>query len=446
MVRRAELHVKGQGGEVNYQAADKLYHQAYQLGERDDIPYRVQGKIHEYNAKYQMAASFYDKAIEQNDTLAMVRRATMHLNGCAGPINYPAAIQLYQTAIELGDSDAMVQRAALYESGYPGAEANLNEAKALYDKAIAQGNKTAMARRAELYKETPGIHPQIRFRILDLLANPSHSIRKGKKENLGVFNTLNYNDNNEVDLSSYYPLAIALQFLNTLPSLPAVEELKGRIDKSIGSRIIPKHPILQNFYEQFSDAGPGTIDGFMYLVDQYAKRHYTEEACKSVTAAFTFQAFATSKDPKALHLLKTLATKFPKVDYWVGMAYLNREQSRGLFANSNRQEAIKWFIKATKMRNPDEETRRLAREQLRQMGIQCTEPEDLVTVEVLPPLTVYPPAQHYGAVDLGVKKQDHRVYVTQKEKVNRVSLYPSVPLEEPEEEGCKGDVGLLSAI
>ncbi|MBA2653520.1 MAG: sel1 repeat family protein [Gammaproteobacteria bacterium] len=148
MYLRACMHETGQGGEVNYAAADSLFFQAQELGNSDAICRIACSYYTEGN--YRTAFDLFKQVINKDPTnrAALYFMAWMHHKGEGCSQNTELAIPLFDKAIELGHAEAMNAAGCIARDTrkYP-------KAIALFDRAIKLKNVSAMINRAGMHEE-----------------------------------------------------------------------------------------------------------------------------------------------------------------------------------------------------------------------------------------------------------------------------------------------------
>jgi len=472
MLSRARMHVHGLGGPVNYAAAIELYEQAIKLDEHKDalsdralmhmngyggpvdyekaidlyekllkldpdtllIPPIIQAIMHHKKGNYKDAIALYDQLIAEHNPEAMNRRAHMHMNDMGGPKDYQAAIRLYDQAISQENSDAMLFRGLMHAEGY-GGPVNLKKAIALYDQAIGFCNMKAVAQRAYLFSKnikTPV--DEVKHRVLKLVIGIDRADQRLPQEDFGFYRSLRDNHHQYLKDTSITYLALALNYLNTLPKdLGRVSLLKTYIFNAIGKYVIPKFPALEGFHESVATIdNPHRMNSVLFLIKHYSNEHYTEKERMKVDHALSFETFA--KKPEGRHILKVLAKVFSEAHYWLAISYLGSKKSRGLFAKSAEKKAIEHLTKAADPRNQDEKTRQLAVAKLREMGIATGQEEEKSSIKKVSdnshrlftpkpsPVVIAPNKSPIGKpINDEIEEQEHQI------------TYPVVPLEDIED-------------
>jgi TPR repeat protein/outer membrane protein OmpA-like peptidoglycan-associated protein len=113
----------------------------------------------------QEALDFFERAAEQNDTMAQLFLAQLYTYGAGVQQNATKAMNLYQQAATAGDSDAMFLLGQAYHDGNITAK---NPEKALfwYQKAAESGNSSAWYRLGVLYETGEAIVPRDRDKAI----------------------------------------------------------------------------------------------------------------------------------------------------------------------------------------------------------------------------------------------------------------------------------------
>ena len=108
---------------------------------------------------YQEAIKWYEKAIEQNESIAKSNLAEMYIFGHGVEVDCQKALELYEEAlndaIEVNDEEeisiVLFNIAEMHEKGY-GMEVNYEKAIELYEKSASYGLEESMEKLEELRK------------------------------------------------------------------------------------------------------------------------------------------------------------------------------------------------------------------------------------------------------------------------------------------------------
>jgi TPR repeat protein len=92
---------------------------------------------------YTKAREYFERAVELNNTAALVNLGELYENGLSVNKDYDTARCYYERAVELNNSQAFTRLGELYELGH-GVMKNIDKAKQYYEKAIELGNSDAL--------------------------------------------------------------------------------------------------------------------------------------------------------------------------------------------------------------------------------------------------------------------------------------------------------------
>lgn len=92
---------------------------------------------------YTKAREYFERAVELNNTAALVNLGELYENGLSVNKDYYTARCYYERAVELNNSQAFTRLGELYELGR-GVMKNIDKAKQYYEKGIELGNSDAL--------------------------------------------------------------------------------------------------------------------------------------------------------------------------------------------------------------------------------------------------------------------------------------------------------------
>lgn len=147
------MHMKGQGGPINFPEATRLFELAIEKNYGRALNARA--FMHEHGrgepVNFPEAIRLYELAIAKDITAALCNRALMHENGRGGPVNLPEAIHLYELASIKGHVYAMYRLAYIHERGLKGSK-NYNVAAKLYRQVCnSENNYTVETARKNMF-------------------------------------------------------------------------------------------------------------------------------------------------------------------------------------------------------------------------------------------------------------------------------------------------------
>lgn len=111
--------------------------------------------------------SFYEKAIELNNPVAMNELGMMYQNGKGVKASIEKAFELYEKGANLECFEAMNNLGFMYENGF-GCEKNYEKAFELYNKSLKFNNVTALSNLAMMYLKGRGTEKNI-YKAVELL-------------------------------------------------------------------------------------------------------------------------------------------------------------------------------------------------------------------------------------------------------------------------------------
>jgi len=226
----ARLYEVGLGVEKNTDKAIELYKRAIELNNTHAMVNL--SSIYINNKEYKQAIELCNKAIELKDANAMNNLGIYYFKGYGVERDYKMAKKLYERAIKYNNTSAMINLATLYEEGL-GVNKDPQKVITLYKQAVSLGDPDAMYNLAVCYKKAYGVQYNIEEAIL--LYTQAISLNHAGAMN-GLANYYYYDSRTKSDTEKaikLYEKAIELNNYEAMYNLATYYKSNKMLDKAI---------------------------------------------------------------------------------------------------------------------------------------------------------------------------------------------------------------------